>query len=146
MGWPGHRRLVWLVNKDIIGYCSAIAQARRMLKMGIISLDDYEKIDHDWKVDVVLSHTTPLKYEPVEVFLPQIDQSQVDKSTEIWLDSIGYLLTFDRLIDTSPDSGLVFRPLSPMLENKLYLVWEKYQALSPIAARFLKRLQTSFAS
>ena len=34
------------MNKDIIGYCSAIAQARRMLKMGIISLDDYEKIDH----------------------------------------------------------------------------------------------------
>ena len=44
--WPGHRRLVWPVNKDIIGYCSAIAQARRMLKLGIISLDDYEKIDH----------------------------------------------------------------------------------------------------
>ena len=37
MGWPGHRRLVWLVNKDIIGYCSAIAQARRMLKMGILA-------------------------------------------------------------------------------------------------------------
>lgn len=34
------------MDKDIIGYCSAIAQARRMLKMGIISLDDYEKIDH----------------------------------------------------------------------------------------------------
>lgn len=28
-----------------------------------------------WKVDVVLSHTTPLKYEPVEVFLEGIDQS-----------------------------------------------------------------------
>ena len=34
------------MNKDIIGYCSAIAQARKMLKMGIISLDDYERIDH----------------------------------------------------------------------------------------------------
>lgn len=34
------------MDKDIIGYCSAIAQARRMLKMGIISMDDYEKIDH----------------------------------------------------------------------------------------------------
>jgi len=42
----------------------------------------------DWQVDVVLSHTTPLKYEPVEVFLPGIDQSTVDKSTEEWLDSI----------------------------------------------------------
>ena len=42
----------------------------------------------DWKTDVVLSHTIPLKYMPVEVFLPQIDQSNVDKSTEIWLDGI----------------------------------------------------------
>ena len=42
----------------------------------------------NWKVDVVLSHTTPLKYEPVEVFIPGLDQSKVDKSTEVWLDSI----------------------------------------------------------
>lgn len=41
-----------------------------------------------WKVDVVLSHTTPSKYEPVEVFMPGIDQSKVDKTTEIWLDEI----------------------------------------------------------
>ena len=40
---PG--RLVWLVDRDIIGYCSAIAQARRMMKLGIISLEDFEKID-----------------------------------------------------------------------------------------------------
>jgi len=48
-----------------------------------------EQLDRmDWHIDVVLSHTTPLKYEPVEVFLPGIDQSTVDKSTEEWLDSI----------------------------------------------------------
>ena len=41
-----------------------------------------------WKMDVVLSHTTPLKYEPVEVFMSDVDQSSVDKSTEIWLDGI----------------------------------------------------------
>ena len=33
------------MNKDIIGYCSAIAQARRMMKQGIINMEDYEKID-----------------------------------------------------------------------------------------------------
>ena len=42
----------------------------------------------NWNVDVVLSHTVPLKYEPVEMFLSGIDQSSIDKSTEIWLDSI----------------------------------------------------------
>lgn len=49
---------------------------------------EYRLDDLGWKVDVVLSHTTPLKYEPVEMFLSGIDQSGVDKSTEIWLDSL----------------------------------------------------------
>ena len=40
------------------------------------------------KIDVILSHTCPFKYEPVEVFLPGIDQSTVDTSTEKWLDVI----------------------------------------------------------
>lgn len=44
--------------------------------------------DRDWKIDVVLSHTTPFKYEPTEMFLSGLDQSTVDKSTEKWLDSI----------------------------------------------------------
>ncbi len=41
-----------------------------------------------WKVEAVLSHTCPRKYEPVEHFMPGIDQSKVDKSTENWLDAI----------------------------------------------------------
>lgn len=40
------------------------------------------------KIDIVLSHTCPRKYEPCEVFLPNVDQSAVDKKTEDWLDSI----------------------------------------------------------
>lgn len=39
-------------------------------------------------VDVVLSHTCPAKYIPVEAFLPGLDQSTVDRSTEDWLDTI----------------------------------------------------------
>lgn len=49
-----------------------------------------------WKVDYVLSHTVPLKYEPVEMFLPGIDQSTVDKSTEIWLGEIEEKLEYER--------------------------------------------------
>lgn len=36
-------------------------------------------------VDVVLSHTVPYDYRPVDLFLPMIDQSTVDESTELWL-------------------------------------------------------------
>lgn len=41
-----------------------------------------------WKTDIVLSHTCPLKYQPAEMFLSGLDQSRVDRSTEIWLDGI----------------------------------------------------------
>ena len=61
-------------------------------------------------------------------------------------EGLGYLLTFDRLIDTSAESGLSFRPLEPTLETKLYLVWKKYQTLTPIAERFLEQIRRSFHS
>ena len=59
-------------------------------------------------------------------------------------EGLGVLLTLNDLIDTSPGSGLVFRPLSPPLEMKMYLIWNRYQRFTPIAGRFLKQIQTSF--
>ncbi len=60
-------------------------------------------------------------------------------------EGLGILLTLNNLIDTSPGSGLVFRPLYPHLEMKMYLIWNKYQSFTPIAERFLNQIQTSFA-
>ncbi len=59
---------------------------------------------------------------------------------------LGYLLTFDRLIDTSKDSGLVFRPLYPTLENKLYLIWNPFQTFTKAAESFLEQIKRSFHS
>ena len=52
--------------------------------------------DNDWTIDIVLSHTSPLKYEPTEVFIPWLDQSKVDKSTEFWLDTIENRLDYEK--------------------------------------------------
>ena len=61
-------------------------------------------------------------------------------------EGLGVLLTLNNLIDTSPGSGLVFRPLYPRLEMKMYLIWNKYQSFTPIAERFLKQIKTSFTA
>lgn len=52
--------------------------------------------DNDWTVDIILTHTAPLKYEPTEVFMDCVDQSKVDKSTEFWLDGIENGLTYKK--------------------------------------------------
>lgn len=59
-------------------------------------------------------------------------------------EGLGYLLTFDHLVDTSPESGLAFRPLDPPLETAMYLIWKKQQVFTPIAERFIAELQKSF--
>ena len=60
-------------------------------------------------------------------------------------EGLGYQLTFRHLVNTSPESGLVFRPLSPKLEVRLYLIWNRYQTFTPIAERFLQQLRRSFS-
>ena len=50
----------------------------------------------NWQVDIVLSHTCPFDYEPVEVFLPGFDQTKVDHSTEKWLGEIEEKLTYKK--------------------------------------------------
>ena len=52
--------------------------------------------NNNWTVDVVLSYTAPLKYEPTEFFMQGIDQSKVDKSTERWLNMIEGRLKYKR--------------------------------------------------
>ena len=59
-------------------------------------------------------------------------------------EGLGYLLTFDHLVDTSPESGLAFRPLDPPLETAMYLIWKKQQVFTPIAERFIAELQNAF--
>ncbi len=59
-------------------------------------------------------------------------------------EGLGYQLTFRHLVDVSKESGLVFRPLSPPLRVTLYLIWNRYQAFTPIAERFLRQVRDSF--
>lgn len=61
-------------------------------------------------------------------------------------EGMGYALCLDKLVNTSADSRLCFRPLEPKLEVHLDIVWKKYQVFSGAAERFLGRVQEAFHS
>lgn len=52
-------------------------------------------------------------------------------------EGVGYALTLDKLVNTTGDSNLCFRPLEPRLEVGLDIVWKKYQVFSRAAEIFL---------
>ena len=56
---------------------------------------------------------------------------------------VGYAVTLDKLVNTTGDSDLCFRPLKPKLESGLDIVWKKYQVFSPAAKLFLDKLSES---
>ena len=88
---------------------------------GAYSVDKFERLEKGWhwfeneqpsdeiksfveeklallgdKIDIVLSHTCPLKYEPREAFSCCVDQRMVDKSTEVWLDTLEDRIEYKR--------------------------------------------------
>lgn len=54
------------------------------------------------------------------------------------------LLTFDRLADTGNESELCFRPLTPTLESKMFIIWKRYQIFSPIAELLIDEIKNTF--
>ncbi len=55
-------------------------------------------------------------------------------------EGLGYALCYDKIINTC-GSDLCFRPLSPSLEVRGYIVWKRYQVFSKAAKTFLHCLQ-----
>lgn len=53
----------------------------------------------------------------------------------------GYVITLDRLIDRMGCGNVRFRPLTPVLESNLDIVWKKHQIFSPAATLFLETLR-----
>jgi len=59
-------------------------------------------------------------------------------------EGIGYAITLDKIVNTSEESTLCFKPLEPKIESGLSLVWKKHQVFSAAADTFLKAVQTEF--
>lgn len=56
-------------------------------------------------------------------------------------EGLGYAITLDKLINTTGESELCFRPLYPELKSQLEIAWKKYQVFPKCAEIFLKYLQ-----
>ncbi len=58
---------------------------------------------------------------------------------------VGCVVCFNKLLRTSGDSELCFRPLSPPLTSQAALIWKKYQPLGKAPRKFLELLRESIS-
>ena len=57
---------------------------------------------------------------------------------------MGYAVTIDKIANTSEESSLCFRPLTPELSSGLNIIWRKNPVFSSAAEMFLKMLREAF--
>lgn len=56
-------------------------------------------------------------------------------------EGLGYAIGFDKIIRTSCNGGLCFRPLSPQREESMRMIWKKYQVFSKASEKFMQKIR-----
>ena len=56
-------------------------------------------------------------------------------------EGLGYAIGLDKIINTTGDSRLCFRPLKPNIEIEMSIVWKKYQMFSKAAEKFIQKIK-----
>lgn len=56
-------------------------------------------------------------------------------------EGLGYAIGLDKIINTSGNSNLGFRPLSPKREEGMSIVWKKYQVFSKASEKFMQEIK-----
>ncbi len=104
-----------------------------------------------WDKPLIISHQTTISNEMFAWLRKDISQLNIIATYDLIYNAsrfvkmgFGYAITLDKLINTSGDSNLCFRPLYPVSEAGLCIVWKKYQVFSRAAEQFLRQIQAEF--
>lgn len=104
-----------------------------------------------WDKPLIISHQTSISREMIAWLKRDISKLNIVATYDLLYNAsrfvkmgFGYVIALDKLINTSGDSNLCFRPLSPVSEAGLCIVWKKYQVFSRAAEQFLRQIQAEF--
>lgn len=101
-----------------------------------------------WDKPLILSHQASNSSEMFSWLKTDISKLNVVMTYDLVYNAshfvkkgVGYAITLDKLINTTGDSELCFRPLYPPMEAELCIVWKKYQVFSRASNEFLRQLK-----
>lgn len=102
-----------------------------------------------WDKPLILSHQTSISSDMMAWLRADVKKLNIVMTYELIYNAshfvkkgIGYAITLDKLINTTGESELCFRPLYPALEADLCMVWKKHQVFSKASKAFLHQVQS----
>lgn len=104
-----------------------------------------------WDKPLIVSHQTSISGDMMAWLKKDVSKLNIVMTYDLIFNAslfvkkgIGYAIALDKIINTTGDSELCFRPLSPTLEAGLCIVWKKYQVFSKASKEFLRLLKSGW--
>lgn len=123
-----------------------------MRKDSPLAEKEYITAEDLWHQPLIISHQTSISNEMISWLRRDISKLDIVATYDLIYNAsqfvkmgLGYVIALDKLINTSGESELCFRPLYPVSEAGLCIVWKKYQVFSRAAEQFLKQIQAEFS-
>ena len=102
-----------------------------------------------WDKPLIISHQTSINSEMFSWLKTDITKLNIVATYDLVYNAslfvkkgFGYVIALYKLINTTGDSALCFRPLYPALKAGLCIIWKKYQVFSRASNAFLQQLKT----
>ena len=119
-----------------------------MAKNDPLSLKEYITLEDIKEKPLIISKETRQITELMEWFGNDLDHLDIVSSYSLLYnaslmveDGLGYAICFDKLINTTGESKLCFRPLSPTLKVPYYFIWKKYHILTQASSYILDTIK-----
>ena len=104
-----------------------------------------------WDKPLIVSHQTSISGDMMAWLQRDVSKLNIVMTYDLIFNAslfvkkgIGYAIALDKIINTTGDSELCFRPLSPTLKAGLCIVWKKYQVFSKASKEFLRLLKSEW--
>lgn len=119
-----------------------------MRKDSPLASKDAIRAEDLWDKPLIISHQSSINSDMLSWLKRDISRLNIIATYDLIYNAshfvkrgLGYVIGLDKLINTTGDSLLCFKPLFPSLEAGLCIVWKKYQVFSKASNAFLKQLQ-----
>lgn len=102
-----------------------------------------------WDKPLILSNQNDSKATLTEWIKKELSELEIVATYNLLFNAslmveegLGYAVGLDKIINTSGNSKLCFRKLSPKREEGMHILWKKYQVFSKASEKFIEKLRT----
>ena len=104
-----------------------------------------------WDKPLIVSHQTSISGDMMAWLRKDVNKLNIVMTYDLIFNAslfvkkgVGYAIALDKIINTTGDSELCFRPLYPTLKAGLCIIWKKYQVFSKASKEFLRLLKSEW--